>query len=173
MDRGWVCLHRKSLESEFFQDANLWKVWSWCLMKASHKSRWTTMKVGKNEETVHLLPGQFIFGRHKAAEELNMTDSGVWSRIQRIIRTGALNIASNRHYSIVTVENWEIYQHPEPDVKQDKEQPQVTADEQPLDTDNNVNNVDNSLSPEAINLAKHLAEGLKQRERILKNPNLE
>ena len=38
---GWIKLHRKLLDSPIFQNEKLFKVFAYCLMKASHKDRTT------------------------------------------------------------------------------------------------------------------------------------
>lgn len=47
---GWIKLHRKLLDSPIFQNEKLFKVFAYCLMKASHKEH--TQLVGRR--VVHL-----------------------------------------------------------------------------------------------------------------------
>ena len=47
---GWIKLHRKILDSPIFQNEKLFKVFAYCLMKASHKEH--TQLVGRR--VVHL-----------------------------------------------------------------------------------------------------------------------
>ncbi|HIA6871830.1 TPA: DnaD domain protein, partial [Staphylococcus aureus] len=42
---GWIKLHRKLLDSPIFQNEKLFKVFAYCLMKASHKEH--TQLVGR------------------------------------------------------------------------------------------------------------------------------
>ena len=42
---GWIKLHRKILDSPIFQNEKLFKVFAYCLMKASHKEH--TQLVGR------------------------------------------------------------------------------------------------------------------------------
>ena len=69
MDRGWVKLWRKSLDSGIFRNPDLWFLWCWCLMKASRKH--VALTIG--QQLVDLKPGEFVTGRKKAAEELGMS----------------------------------------------------------------------------------------------------
>jgi len=66
MERYWVKLWRKSVDSQAFQNEGLWKVWSWCLMKANHAEAWFPLETGRGTTEVHLQPGQFLFGRKVA-----------------------------------------------------------------------------------------------------------
>ena len=109
MNRGYIKLYRKTLESRAFQSEGLLKVWIWCLLKATHKEVWVPIKIGRGLTEVHLLPGQFIFGRESAAKKLKMKPSTVWKRIVKLKKLGNLNIQSNRQYSIITIVNWDTY----------------------------------------------------------------
>ena len=53
---GWIKLHRKLLDSPIFQNEKLFKVFAYCLMKASHKDH--TQLVGRR--VVELEKGQFV-----------------------------------------------------------------------------------------------------------------
>ena len=66
--QGWIKLHRQVVESPVFDNPNLFKVWMWCLCKASHVEH--EVVIGK--QIVKLQAGQFVFGRLKAAEILRM-----------------------------------------------------------------------------------------------------
>ena len=56
---GWIKLHRKLLDSPIFQNEKLFKVFAYCLMKASHKDH--TQLVGRRVvelEKVNLCSGE-------------------------------------------------------------------------------------------------------------------
>ena len=137
---GYVPLFRKSLESQVFQSPHLWKVWCWCLLKASHKDRWVSMKTGKGDIQVEIKEGQFIFGRESAARELRMRPSSVRNRIVKLSKLQNLNIKADRQFSIITICNWGSYRELMFGGRTDKR----TAKGQAKDTDNNVNNVNHS-----------------------------
>lgn len=140
MERGYVKFWRMSEDSEVFASSDLWRLWSWCLFRANFKKRFVPFKTGKGEVTVKLDPGQFIFGRSKAAESLGWSASTVWKRMKRLESIGNIAIESNRQYSIVSICNWEQYQDSLVEKVTGKEQPsdrQGTAKEQPSDTDKN------------------------------------
>lgn len=130
MNQGYIRLHRKTLDSQVFQNEGLFKVWMWCLLRANYKEQWVLIKTGRGTTEVHLLPGQFIFGRKTAAKSLKMKPSTVWKRIVKLKNMGNLNIESSTHYSVITVINWEFYQDTEK-----KGTSKVTGKEQPSNTD--------------------------------------
>ena len=149
MERGYVKIYRKSLDARVFNNEGLWKLWTWCLLRAGHEERWVTVKIGANITEVHLKPGQFIFGRHSAAKELRMNPNTVWKRILKLKKMENLNIRSNNHYSIITIVNWGLYQ--DRDNKSNSESnSRVTAGYQPGNTNKNVKNVKNEIYSRVI-----------------------
>ncbi|UOQ95094.1 hypothetical protein MUO14_09260 [Halobacillus shinanisalinarum] len=109
--QGWVKLHRKILHSEIFENEKMLKIFIYCLTKSSHKE--TEKRVGRQK--VQLEPGQFIFGRKKAATELNMNESTVRDYLKILEEDGVITIHSTNKYSVITVDNWAIYQSNEED----------------------------------------------------------
>ncbi|NDY71447.1 hypothetical protein [Desulfobacter hydrogenophilus] len=84
--------------------------------------------------------GQFIFGRKTAAKELKMSPSTIRNRMEKLKTVENLDIQTDTHFSIVTIVNWELYQHQnkKEDTQTDR---QRTGKGQPKDTNNNVDNV--------------------------------
>lgn len=141
---GYFKVHRKILDSQVFAHQIALKIWIWCLAKVTFKERFVSLKSGKGFITVKLMPGQFIFGRFKAEEELNIDGSTIYKWMQKFASDefDMIKIESNNQYSIITICKWEEYQNGESDEVTSKEQPsnnQVTAKEQPSNTNNNDN----------------------------------
>lgn len=118
MHDGWIKLYRKLLESPIFDNPDLLKVWIWCLLKASHVDH--TQVIGLQE--IHLKSGQFVFGRKKAAIELNMSEAKVYRLIKKLELLGNLNIKSNNKFSVITIVNWDFYQNDQLQSEQQTEQ---------------------------------------------------
>ena len=136
--QGWIKLHRQLLESTVFDNERLLKLWVWCLLKATHREH--DQLVGRR--TVKLQPGQFIFGRKKAALALGYPESTVWEYMQLLQSMGNVNIKSNNKYSVVTLTQWALYQSDEPD-SDSKTDNRSTTDQQQIDTNKNVENEKN------------------------------
>lgn len=137
MHRGYIKLWRKSLESRVWQNAELWQLWCYCLLKATHKPCWTQIKTGKGYTEIFLKEGQFIFGRKKAAKKLKKTESGTYKRLKKLEMLGNLNTQNKNHFTLVNICNWEDYQDEENIKKSKKEHPsntQVTPKEHPSNT---------------------------------------
>ena len=106
MQRGYVKLWRKSLDSGLLQNHKLWVFWTWCLMKATHKK--TKQMVGM--QIIELEPGQFIFGRKKAAAETGLSEQSVRTCVIALEDFGNITINPTNKFSVVTVVNWDAYQ---------------------------------------------------------------
>ena len=119
MDRGWVKLWRKLLDSEIFQNEGVLKVAIWALLRANHRAVWVPVKTGRGKTVVHLQPGQFIFGRRTAAKELKMPPSTFRNRLHFLTKARFMDHQADHHYSIGNVINWPIYQ---PDKKKEDQQ---------------------------------------------------
>ena len=144
MNQGYVRVHRKTLDSQVFQNEGLFKVWMWCLLRANHKEEWVSIKIGRGTTEVHLLPGQFIFGRKTAAKSLKMKEPTVQKRIKKLVNMGNCIIESITHYSIITVVNWAFYQG-----GLEKVSSKVSTKYQPSITDKNDKNNKEDIYSEA------------------------
>ena len=144
MERGFVSLWRKTLDSEIFQNANALKMFIWGLLKATHKEMWIPIKVGRGTKTVHLKPDQFIFGRNKAAEELGVTPSSARYWLDFVENTGIWATLKGQHFSIVTIRNWEHYQGANQKLRH-----QSTPSKRHQSTTNNNNNNNKNIYSQA------------------------
>ena len=155
----WLKLYRSILDSDVFQNANLLKVWVWCLCKASHKDRDALVGL----KLVPIKSGQFVFGRKVAAEELHMSESSVYRYMTTLQKMGNLSICANNKYSIVTIEKWGDYQCGKLQSEQQDGQQmnnKRTTNEQQMDTDKNIKNV------KELKNDSYYQESLKRREDI-------
>ena len=106
MAEGYIKLHRKTLKSSVFSSEKALKVFIWCLLKATHSER--DQLVGR--QIVHLMPGQFVFGRAKASDELDMAPRTVYDVITTLKTNNNIVIKTNNKFSLVTIVNWALYQ---------------------------------------------------------------
>jgi len=153
VDRGWFKTWRKIKDSQVFHNEGLLKVWTWCLIKASHKTRWSTIKVGRTITEVEIHRGQFLFGRDVAAKELRMKPTTAYKRMLKLKKMRNIDINSNSNYSIVSICNYDTYQGDEDDKEQQREQAgdrQVTGKEQAGDTDKNKENKKNDQKEKSM-----------------------
>jgi len=98
----WVKLHRSTLDSSVFDDPWLWKLFSWCLMRANFRpSKWGG---------VHIPAGSFASGQISGAEELKVSPSRWYRGIQKLVEMGCISVRPNRDFTAITVCNWKTYQ---------------------------------------------------------------
>ena len=100
--QGYIKLHRKILDNGVFADAELLKVFVWCILKAN-----TTPNVvyGRKVDV-----GEFITGRITASEELHLKPSTIYKRLQKLKTQGYIDISSTTKNSLITVVNYKSYQ---------------------------------------------------------------
>jgi hypothetical protein len=106
MNRGYVRLWRKSLDAGWIKNHKLWSFWSYCLMKASYREFDAIIGL----QIVHLLPGQFVFGRKAASKETGLTEREIRTILAFLKNQGNLTIKTTNKYSIITIINWVLYQ---------------------------------------------------------------
>jgi hypothetical protein len=106
MEQGYIKLWRKSLESGLLRNHKVWVFWTWCLLKATHKEH--TAVIGYQQ--VLLQPGQFVFGRRKAAKETGLSEREVRTSIVLLGKWKNLTIKTTNKFSIITLVNWAHYQ---------------------------------------------------------------
>jgi hypothetical protein len=106
MNRGYVRLWRKSLDAGWIKNHKLWAFWTYCLMKASYKEFDAIVGL----QIIHLLPGQFIFGRKKASQETGLTEREIRTIVEFLRKAGNLTIITTNRFSIITIINWPTYQ---------------------------------------------------------------
>lgn len=133
-DNTFITLHRKITTSACFDDAELLKVWVWCLVRANHKDR----EIVHAGQVIKLKRGDFITGRFEAAKELKTTSMKFRSRIALLEKLGQITRKVTNKYTIISVVNYDYYQGKEK--KLTNKQP---TNNQQTTTDNNVNNVNN------------------------------
>ena len=111
MEEGFIKISRGILNNPIFAHQTALKIWLWCLLKATFKERHVSVNVGRGNIIVKLLPGQFIFGRHKAEDELGIDGSTVYKWINKFQdEYDMIKIESNNQYSVISIINWEEYQ---------------------------------------------------------------
>lgn len=102
---GYILVHKGLVDSCVFDDPIVLKIWIWCLCKASHKERDSLI----GNQSVHILPGQFIFGRIQAAGELNITASTLYRKLKLLEKMSMIKLKTDSKWTVATVVNWNSY----------------------------------------------------------------
>jgi len=109
--KGWIKFCREELDLPMFENLNLMKVWLWCRTKATHK-KWKYKVTHPKRKTikVELQPGQFIFGKYKAARRLGMAPSTFYRQMLKLQELGELELRADCNHTLVTIVNWDSYE---------------------------------------------------------------
>ena len=110
MNEGWIKLHRRFLEWEWFDSSDMIKIFVYFLLKANHK--------GKNWKGIKVERGQLITGRKKLAFKLKMSEQKIRTCMERLKTTSEITTKVTNKYSIITVTNYDSY-----NIKNDTKQP--------------------------------------------------
>lgn len=121
MHRGYVKLWRKIHETGFLKNHSVLAMMIWSLTKATHKP-YSTLVSGV---VVDLEPGQFIFTRRNAAEDLGLSQRQVRSAFTTLVNTRFMTSRATSRFTIITIVKWDIYQAEEGENDQPTDQPHV------------------------------------------------
>ncbi len=135
--RGWIKLHRKFLEWEWWDDENTTRVFLYLLLSANHKT--------KRYRGITLDPGQLVTGRKKIAEKTRLSERNVRTVIDHLKSTNEIAIKTTSRYSIITITNWNEYQQTDQQSDQQPTSNRPTSDQQvtTIKNDKNVKNEKN------------------------------
>lgn len=110
MELGFVKIHREILENGIFKDAELFKLFIFCILKANYKPE----VIKKSGKDVLINRGQFNTTREDLAKELKQNENTIYSRLKRLKKLGYINLETTNRFTIITVINYNKYQNPEP-----------------------------------------------------------
>jgi hypothetical protein len=105
---GWIKAYRRLLENGWLKNHNVFIFWMYCLFKAAYEP--TKAIVGFRE--VNLEPGQFIFGRRKAAKETGLSEREIRTCLAFLSKAQNVTHQTTHHFSIISIVNWNSYQNP-------------------------------------------------------------
>jgi hypothetical protein len=179
--QGWIKLHRKIRTSPIFNDLELYRLATICLTEAYHKE--VDQPIGN--QVVKILPGQFVTGRFDLHDMYNrglkpkdrVSEKTVWRWLEKLQKLEFLTIKSTNKYSVVSIENWSLYQ--EDEQRNDQQMTnKCPTDDQQMTTNKNVKNVKNNTSrhkfdPCDMEAANWLFKLIQQNNENAKEPDFE
>ena len=158
MNTGYIKLYRKVTNSFVWTNANMFKLWSLCLMKASHKeSRFIF-----NGQEIAVSSGQFVTGRAVIEKEFNegvprdqqIVGRTLWRWLKKFENEQMLSISSTPKYSVITINNWDDYQVNDQQVSNNRptsvQQLSTYKNEKNEKNDKNINNNNKGSSIRSI-----------------------
>ena len=99
---GWIKIHRRLLNWEWWDDHNTTRLFIYCLLKANHSNaKWRGQDIKR---------GQFITGLNSLSAETGITLQSIRTSLKKLKSTNELTIKTNNKNSLVTVINYDLYQ---------------------------------------------------------------
>lgn len=99
---GFIKLHRKLLAWEWYSDINVRVLFFHCLLKANHKTeKWQGIEINA---------GQFVTSLGHLSKECGLTEQQTRTALNKLKLTSEITSKSTSRYSIITINNWNLYQ---------------------------------------------------------------
>lgn len=146
MPDGWIKIHRKFQEWEWYDKSEMVHIFLHLLLNASVSDReWRGMKVKR---------GQVITGRKKISSETGISERTIRTCFQRLIETGEIEVKTTNKFSVVTICKYENYQSQSEETDQQtnterpaEPKPKKTKEEIKADTERRMKEFYTSLIP--------------------------
>ena len=99
---GWIKIHRKMLDWEWYDDINVWKIFMHCLLTANFKD--------KKWHGITIKRGSFITSSIKLAKEVCLGRQQTRTAVAKLKSTSEITIKTTSKYTEITVNNYDSYQ---------------------------------------------------------------
>lgn len=131
---GWICLHRKLLEWEWYSDTNVFRVFVHCLLKANWEP--------KTWQGIEIKRGQFVSSLNNISTELGLTLQQTRTAFDKLKSTNEVTIKTTNKYSLISITCYETYQDANKQIT-NEQQTNNTQDNKPITTTKQYNNITN------------------------------
>jgi hypothetical protein len=102
MKDGWIKIHRKLLEWEWYSDTNTFRLFMHLLLAANYEN--------KEWQGITVLRGQLVTGRKILSIQTKLNEQVVRTCLTRLISTNEITIKSTSKFSIITICKYDDYQ---------------------------------------------------------------
>jgi hypothetical protein len=142
---GWITLHRKLLEWEWYDDLPTCRLFIHLLLRANFKPcKWHGQTLNE---------GELITSIGSLSEETGLTERQVRTALDKLKSTGEIDKQTTNKYTLVKVRNYAVYQGYDKQAKASKRQ---TNDKQMSNkrqtNDNSITNITNKQGNNATNI---------------------
>lgn len=110
MEQGYVKLWRKCLDSGLLKNPAAWQLFGYLLLKATYRAH--RQLVGGM--VFDLKPGDVIFGRAKAAEELGVGEQSIRTALKLLEKLEIVTSRATNKCTVISFVNWHRYQDEQP-----------------------------------------------------------
>ena len=133
---GWVKIHRKFTEWEWYSDINTKTLFLHLILVANHKD-------GKYRGIV-IKRGQLLTGRLKLSEQTGLSEQSIRTSLNHLKSTNEITIKSYSKFSIITITNYDEFQEDNQQDDQQSTSNQPATNQQLTTSKNNKNNKNNN-----------------------------
>jgi len=137
---GYIHIHRKMTQWEWYSDANTFRVFIHLLINASYEDNpWQGFLIKR---------GQVVTGRKRLAKELNLSERQIRTSLNRLKTTNEIAIKTTNKFSIITICKYADYQAKEVSKRPAKRPTKEPTNDQQTTTTKEVKEVNNSIERE-------------------------
>jgi len=131
---GWIKLYRKIEDNPMFFEKPFDRTHAWLdiLLTVAREEQTFVLK----GRTVHLEPGQMVFGYRKLADKWGWSKDAVRRWLATLTATHTATVTATPNGTVLTVENWALYQggrdtkrDTDRDTKRDSDEPHTRSKE--------------------------------------------
>ena len=133
---GWIRIHRKLIEAPWFSKSEYVHLWLYLLLKANHRDK----EIYLGSEKILVRRGQLLTSRHKLSEVVHIQENKIYRMLKCFENEHQIEQQKTSRYTVITILNYDIYQKNEQVIEQQMNN-QRTTNEQPMNTNNNDNNI--------------------------------
>ena len=146
---GWIKIHRKILEWEWYDDANTFRLFVHLLLKANHKD--------KNYKGQLVKVGSLLTGRELLSQQTGLSVRQVRTCLERLKSTNEVTIKSSKQGTIIEVVKYKNYQ-----VMTNETTTCRPTNDQQTTTNKNVKNEKEVMLDEWIEYRKQIKKPIRQ-----------
>lgn len=106
MERGYVKLWRKTLDSGILQHPAAWQLFGYLLLKTSHRPHRQII----GGVVFDLKPGEVAFGRQKAAADLGLSEKQIRTALDMLKKLEIVDCEATNRCTTISFVNWHRYQ---------------------------------------------------------------
>lgn len=128
---GWICLYKKLINWEWYQDGNTCRLFIHLLLLANHED--------KSWQGYLIKRGQLITSLKHLADGLNLSMQQIRTSLKKLESTGEITSKSTNKFTLITVEKYEDYQRKDETTTNKITNEQQTNNKQITTTNNKTN----------------------------------
>ncbi len=129
---GWIKIHRRITEWEWYSDANTFRLFMHLLLTANYEDkRWRNVNVKR---------GQLVTGRQELAQALRLSERQIRTSLDKLKMSGVITTQTTNQYSLITIGKYDLFQENPVENVQQKVQPMTSkmSDKSPTKSQSRV-----------------------------------